>query len=264
MKPLTRLADLKAKHHGQTNWRELVIDDGNSLAYMIQEGPGAKYVRRLYPDSPAWWAVLEGEIRFEIERPGGGFETFEASKGSYVFAPERLLHSFEVIGDKPAIRFEVTLYQATPAFEEKPAAESGTSYIPVRLSTGPNPLDVPDPDGKPWAYHANVYDLAKENDGKQRWYRPAMRRNRVRGNFICGYPSAEPQRAPGFRGHFHADFAEFWVVMLGSLEWTMGGQEEPLVGHQGDIVYAPPKTFHIPRFHGTDGPNCRFTSSTFP
>ena len=32
MKPLTRLADLKAKHYGKTNWTELVIDDGNTTA----------------------------------------------------------------------------------------------------------------------------------------------------------------------------------------------------------------------------------------
>ena len=260
MKPITRLADVKAKHHGQTNWSELVIDDGNSRASMIQEGPGSKYARRLYPDSPAWWAVLEGRIRFEIEKPEGGFEIVEARKGSYVFVPERHLHSLKVTGDAPAIRFEVTLYQATPVFEKRPPAGA---YIPVRLSTGPNPLDVREPDGKPWLSHVNVYDLAKANEGKPRWYQPAMRKNRVRGNFICGHPSAEPKREPGYRGHFHADFAEFWVVMLGSLKWTLEGQET-VIGQQGDIVYAPPRTFHIAQFLGTDGPNCRLTSSTFP
>ena len=34
MKPLTRLADLKAKHYGNTNWSELVIDDGNTRAFV--------------------------------------------------------------------------------------------------------------------------------------------------------------------------------------------------------------------------------------
>jgi len=42
MKPVTRLADLKAKHGGEENWRELVIDDGNSKGYMVQEGPGSQ------------------------------------------------------------------------------------------------------------------------------------------------------------------------------------------------------------------------------
>lgn len=267
MQPITRLDDLKAKNAGRTNWREKVIDDGNSLAYMIREAPGSRYERRLYADSPAWWAVLEGRIRFEIEKPEGGFEEIEATKGSYVFVPERMLHSLEVVGDEPAIRFEVTLYAATPVFEQKPtdAAETSIEYIPVRLSTGPNPLDVVPPSGEPWPSHVNVYELAKENEDRARWSRPAMRKNRVRGNFICGQAAVERPIEPGYRGHFHSDFAEFWVVMLGELRWIFEGDVETAVyAKQGDIVYAAPKTFHIPQFWGGDGLNCRLTSSTFP
>src|SRR5882724_5790085 len=110
MKPLTRLADLKAKHYGNTNWSELVIDDGNTRARVISAAPGSKVARHLYPDSPAWWVVQEGRIRFEIETPKGP-QTVEARKGSYVFAPERHLHSLEVVGSDPAIRLEVTLAQ---------------------------------------------------------------------------------------------------------------------------------------------------------
>jgi len=267
MKPVTRLADLKAKHAGQATWRELVIADSNSRASMVQQPPGSKYERRMYADSPAWWAVLEGRIDFEIERPDGTFEKIEAWKGSYVFAPERLLHSLEVVGDKPAIRFEVTLAGATPVFARRPKApvDGSTEYIPIRLSIGPNPLDVPDLNGKPWPRHVNIHDLAEANKGKPRWSRPAMRKNRVRGNFICGQASAERKVEPGYRGHFHSDFAEFWVIMLGELQWIFEGDfDHPVIAKQGDIVYAPPKTFHIPQFRGEHGLNCRLTSSTFP
>ena len=265
MKPVTRIADLKAKHQGEASWRERVIDDGNSLAFMVQEAPGTKHQRRLYPDSPAWWAVLEGRIRFEMEKADGSFETFEATKGSYVFAPERMLHSFEVVGDEPAVRFEVTLYSATPIYDERPAeTPAGIEYIPVRLSTGPNPLDVPDLNGEPWDHHVNIYELAKQNANRRRWSRPAMRKNRVRGNFICGQ-GADPLPEPGNRGHIHSDFAEFWVVMLGELRWTFEGDvENAIVATQGDIIYAPPQTFHLAQFAGEDGLNCRLTSSTFP
>src|SRR5688572_22701660 len=67
MKPITRLADLRAKHKGQTSWREPIINDGNSVSFMVQEPPGTKHERWLYPDSATWFAVLEGEIRFEVE-----------------------------------------------------------------------------------------------------------------------------------------------------------------------------------------------------
>jgi mannose-6-phosphate isomerase-like protein (cupin superfamily) len=92
MKPVTRLADVKARHRGEPAWREAVIHDENSRAFLVQEPAGTTHVRKLYPDSPACWAVLEGRIRFEVEKADRTFEMFEATKGSYVFVPERMLH----------------------------------------------------------------------------------------------------------------------------------------------------------------------------
>jgi mannose-6-phosphate isomerase-like protein (cupin superfamily) len=266
MKPVTRLADVKAKHKGEASWREPVIHDENSRAFLVQEAVGTKHEQKLYPDSPAWWAVIDGRIRFEVEKPDRTFETLEATKGSYVFVPERMLHSFEVIGSTPAITFEVTLASATPVYPEKPAkAEAGVEYIPVRLSTGPNPLDVPDANGKPWPIHFNAYDLAKQNAGKKSWTQEAIRKNRARGNLICGMAGSDQPVGPNNRGHFHSDFAEFWVVMMGELRWTFEGDiPNSIVATEGDIIYAPPKTWHAPQFWGKQGLNCRLTSSTYP
>jgi hypothetical protein len=53
--------------------------------------------------------------------------------------------------------------------------------------------------------------------------------------------------------------------MLGELRWTFEGDEAgAIVASQGDIVYAPPKTWHAPQFWGKTGLNCRLTSSTYP
>src|SRR5215210_444138 len=59
MKPVTRLADVKAKHKTEASWREPVIHDENSRAYVVQEAAGTKHERKLYPDSPAWWVVID-------------------------------------------------------------------------------------------------------------------------------------------------------------------------------------------------------------
>ncbi len=260
MRPLTRLADLKAKHGGAGDWEELVILDHNTRARVISARPGARVARHLHPDSPEWWVVQEGRIRFEIEHPAGRFQTIEARKGSYVFAPERHLHGLEVIGDAPAIRFEVTLRDATPVWETRPeTAPAGIAYLPVTLQTGANPTDVP-AEG-PDRIHSNIEDLEAAHRDRSSWTEPAQRKNRVRGNFIYGHKKDNRTR-PGDRGHFHADFAEFWIVLRGQLRWTIEGQE-PFVASEGDIVYAPPSTFHLPEFWG-DGPSCRLTSSTYP
>jgi mannose-6-phosphate isomerase-like protein (cupin superfamily) len=264
MKPLTRLADLKAKHYGHSNWSEVVIDDGNTRATVISAAPGSKIARHLFPDSPEWWVVQEGRIRFEIETPQG-LQTFEARKGSYVFAPERELHSLEVVGTEPAIRFEVTLASATPVFEAPPAnlKSSEIEFIPITLSTGPNPDDVPPREVKADRIHVNIEDLEAAHKGKSAWSEPAQRKNRVRGNFIYGRERDNAKHAPGYRGHMHADFAEFWIVLRGRLQWTMEGIDQPIIAEEGDIVYAPPKTFHNPEFLGDTG-SCRLTSSTYP
>ncbi len=67
MKPVTRLADVKARHRDEQSWREPVIHDENSRAFLVQEPAGTSHARKLYPDSPAWWAVLDGRIRFQVE-----------------------------------------------------------------------------------------------------------------------------------------------------------------------------------------------------
>lgn len=269
MKPVTRLADVRAKHKGRASWREPVIDDGNSIAFLVQEPVGVRHERRMYPDSAAWFAVLEGEIRFEVEKGDRTFEVINATKGSYVFVPERLLHSLEIVGGGPAIRYEVTLGpSSTPVFERKPeTTPKGIVFVPVTLSTGLNPLDVYNEGsgGKPWPYHVNVYELEKRNATKKNFTQEAIRANRARGNFICGYrPSSFPTEK-GDRGHLHTDTAESWVVMLGELRWVFEGDEKnAIIARQGDIVYAVPGTFHSPQFWGTDGLNCRLTNSTMP
>src|SRR5260370_35931226 len=59
MKPLVRLADLKAKHKGQANWSELVVDDKNNRAEVISAAPGSKVARHLHSHDPAHCVVQE-------------------------------------------------------------------------------------------------------------------------------------------------------------------------------------------------------------
>ncbi len=59
-----------------------------------------------------------------------------------------------------------------------------------------------------------------------------------------------PTPPPDNFGHFHENFAEFWVVMEGRLEFLIEG--EPLIGADvGDIVFAPEERWHRALSAGT-------------
>src|SRR5258706_8817769 len=104
-KPLTKLSDLRAKHSGESNWTETVVNDLLFHGDYISMAPGVKTPRRFHPDNRAWWIVQDGQIRFTIE----GQEPFVASKGFMVQVPHRLVYSMETVGDAPSLRLEVTV-----------------------------------------------------------------------------------------------------------------------------------------------------------
>src|SRR5579859_7492170 len=66
-KPIYRIADLKAKHAGHADWRQLIIDDDQLHAEYISSAPGSVVSKRFHPDTRAWWVVMDGQIEFEIE-----------------------------------------------------------------------------------------------------------------------------------------------------------------------------------------------------
>jgi mannose-6-phosphate isomerase-like protein (cupin superfamily) len=261
MKPLIRLTDLKAKHKGQSSWSETVVYDKYNKAQVVSAPPGTKVAMHLHADSPEYWVLQEGRMRFEIEDPPGKFQTIEAAKDALVFAAERHLHSFQVIGSEPAIYFQVTLPDVNSVFAVKPdRSASGVEYIPATLSTGNNPDEVPNPDGKADRMYFNVPDMDKEHPGVRSWSVLAIRKNRAHANIICGY-AADVKHKPGDRGHFH-DFPEMWVIQRGQLRFTIEGLD-PFIAGEGDIVYAPTTRWHLPEPYG-DGLACRLAMTPFP
>jgi len=261
MQPLVRLADLKAKRKGQVNWNELVVYDKNNRAEVTSAAPGSKVPRQLHSDAPEYWVVLEGRIRFEIEDPPGKFQIFEAAKGDLVLAPERHLYSLEVIGTEPAIRLAVTLPDTTVVYETRPEhPEKGMEYVPVTLSTGNNPDEVPS-DGRPDRLFFNIDELQKEHPGRRSWSELVVRKNRAHANIICGY-AADVKHTRGDLGHYHTDFAEIWTIMRGQQSFVIEGLK-PFVASEGDVVYAPAKRWHLPEPTG-EGMSCRLAMTPYP
>jgi mannose-6-phosphate isomerase-like protein (cupin superfamily) len=250
-KPHTRLADLKAKHQGKAEWKEVVVDDDHLHAAYIASAPGTKVSKRFHPDTREWWVVMDGQIRFEIE----GQEPFVATKGSMVQVPMQTIYSMETIGEKPALRFEVNIAKAKLLYpkEVEPPKTPGIEWIPVTLNRKPGPYDH---GNKP---HINLVELAKTPDYKGGRF---VHDDRAVSNIIYGSEKNLPPLNPKDRGHYHPECAEFWLIMAGQIRYPIENHGV-IIAEEGDVVYAPPFTFHAPRFHGP-GPSCRLAMNGYP
>ena len=82
--------------------------------------------------------------------------------------------------------------------------------------------------------------------------------DRAVANIIRGNPQ-NPKDAD--KGHFHEVSSEFWFILEGQIEYKIGSL--PIfVADQGDIVYAPIKTWHRATHAGT-GPSTRLAMNGY-
>jgi quercetin dioxygenase-like cupin family protein len=253
-KPWTRIADLKGAHKGESNWRELIVDDGRLTGEYVAAAPGTKVARRLHPDTREWFAVVEGDVRVEIE----GQAPFTATRGSVVNIPRQTIYSLETIGDKPSLRWIVNVARAKTlvprdAQEPPPAAPAGSTWVPATLNRTPGQYDQ---FNQPTV---NIHEAAAKNE-KYAGGR-FVRDDKSEMLIIYGYEKNLPPFDPNDKGHFHAESAEFWLVFTGKIRYAFEGQP-PFVASEGDIVYVPAGTWHAARYTGAE-PACRLSITEY-
>jgi quercetin dioxygenase-like cupin family protein len=254
-KPWTKLPDLKTKHRGDANWREVIVDDGRLTGEYVSASPGTKVARRLHPDTREWFAVVEGEVRVDIE----GQPPFTATRGSIVNIPRQTMYALETTGDKPSLRFVVNVTRAKTLFPreslEAPAqaAPAGSTWVPATLNRTPGQYDQ---FNQPTV---NIHEAAAKNE-KYSGGR-FVRDDKSEMLIIYGHEKNLPPLDPNDKGHFHAESAEFWLVFAGQIRYAFEGQQ-PFVASEGDVVYVPAGTWHATRFTGPD-PSCRLSITEY-
>jgi len=247
-KPHWKLADVLAAHKGQKSWKESIVSDEFLRAEYIQSAPGDKTPRRAHPDTREWWVVWDGEIRFTMD----GVPPFVAKKGYLVQVPYRTFYTMETIGDKSSLRFEVNIANARYMYpaDEKPPMLDGYTFMKTTVAS----KGVWDQANKPYIdFNAIVAGTEKQ--------RRFIADDRAVSNIIYGDPTKLAAAGPKDKGHFHAECAEFWFVLLGKISYRMEGVPD-IMADEGDIVYAPRGRFHLARFAG-DKMACRLAMNGF-
>ncbi len=258
-RPHTKLADLKARHAGKADWREVIVDDEHLRGEYISSSPGRKGPRRVHPDTRIWWVVMDGQVRFEIE----GQEPFVAAKGSMVQVPMQTLYSMETVGERPALYFETniagakTLYEGDAALPPIAGGIPGIQWMPVRFARQSGVW------GRNNKAHTTFAELAAALEaGKAKGTQRVVEDDRGAANFIYGYEKNLPPINPRQKGHYHPECDEFWLIMAGQIRYPIEGQEV-IIASEGDIVYVPKYTWHFPRWSGP-GPSCRLAMNGYP
>jgi mannose-6-phosphate isomerase-like protein (cupin superfamily) len=153
MRPLWKLADLKAMHQGQNNWREQIIKDPEQDATYNSAAPGTKFPRELHPDTHNVFVVITGEMHFTVE----GQPPVTAVRGSIVNILKGTIFSYEIAGTQNALWVDVnpnnfkTVY---PADDPAPAPKVGGDIIKVSFGHTPGKYDPPN------QLHWNLFETA--------------------------------------------------------------------------------------------------------
>ena len=234
-KPHWKLSEILAQNAGKPSWAETIVDDAHLKAQYISMAPGESTPTRFYADNPAWWVVQDGQIRFTIE----GQEPLIASKGFLVQVPYRTPYRMETVGDSPSLRFEVTVAGASILYpaDGKPAPVQGVQFAPVRFS------------GKGSYSERNrpyLDFIGQVVNGGQR-AGAFVTDDRGFANIIRGRGAAPPPDTD--KGHFHLDYAEFWFILEGQIDYLIEGMPF-FSAQQGDIVYVPKGRYHRASFGG--------------
>lgn len=251
-KPWVKLSDLKARHQGELNWRELVVDDGRLTAEYFAAAPGTRVSPRFHPDTRQWFAVVEGEVRVEIE----GQSPIVATRGSLINIPRQTIYSIETVGTRPSLRFVVNVARAKTLFPDDgaaPAPVAGSTWQPVTINRTPARYDE---FNQP---HLNIHEAAARNERYSggRFVRDDKSEMLV----LYGHEKNMLPLDPLDKGHFHAESAEFWLVFTGKIRYAFEGQE-PFIASEGDVAYVPANTWHATRYVGPD-PSCRLSITEY-
>lgn len=257
-KPHTKLAEVKSSHAGQPRWRHTVVDDVHLNSVWVQAQPGDKEPQQLHPDTRTWWVVQEGEIRFTIE---GQPKPIVGRKGSMVQVPMATIFSMETIGEKPSLRFETNIAHAKTLYVNQAEAPKipGFNFVPGSF-TRKDVMGVYLHNNKP---HVHYDEVAEGVDsGKLKGTIRIVQDDRGTANFIYGRNSALPALDLKNKGHWHAEGAEYWLIMKGQIRYPIE-EVGVVIANEGDVVYVPPSTYHAPRWWG-EGASCRLAFNGFP
>lgn len=224
--PVARLSEILARHENDDRWSEKLILDGRNRAALISSVAGTPGDPHLHPDFNEWWLGLGGQTSWQI----GEYEPVIAEFGDIVIAPCGQRHDIQTVGEGHGRRLVVGL--ETSNHDLKGVEPS--RLIPVDESLEP-----------PNRIHTSLKYMLERHGTDTDWGEEILLDQRNRINMIHQLPGGAN------RPHWHPDMDEWWAVLKGELEWTIGDGEPFRVG-VGDLVFVEAGYAHAIRTVGDE------------
>jgi quercetin dioxygenase-like cupin family protein len=266
-KPIWRKAELLKAHAGQNNWSEQIILDAENDATYNSGAPGFTAIRRIHPDTPTVFVVIQGEMTFNVE----GQQPVVARRGAIVNIMKTTIYNYSVGGSQNALWVNVhpTNYKtAYPVAETPPPAPAGAQNVRVSFNHTPGPYTNNNKlmvntfddyiekcvtgaavvNDHIWASPLLGYVNAAENKCN-----PGQTGNIGSGPIPAGTPAFNPNST---FGHMHPGPAEWWIVQVGQIrgQFENSGEYHAV---EGDVLYAAPMSWHQMGAEAPSGPNVR-------
>lgn len=241
-RPWWKLADVLALHKGQKSWSQPIVRNRDIVADWKQIAPGQTTPATAYSDNRTAIIVWDGEVRVTM----AGQEPFTARKGFEIDVPYRVPFTLEVLGDKPALYFEIHAATDMPLYPaesttERPKPVNGFVYE-QRLASG-GAGGFTDTNRPYLDYYGEV--VGKGARASAFIADQHLFVNNIRGKGVETPPATNV-------GHYHIGYDEFWFVMEGNVDLQVEGV--PLIkASAGDIVYAAQGRWHRASFGGPVG-----------
>ena len=107
--PLGNLAEIK-RAYGEPPWEHLLVKTDLMWVALHCMPPGMQTRAEYHENTDECWAVLEGEIEWEIEDVG----RIRAKPGDFVFVEHGQAHRMTTVSDTPSIRLAFVLPNPDP------------------------------------------------------------------------------------------------------------------------------------------------------
>ena len=209
-KPHTKLADVLAKHKGQADWIEPVVDDDNAARRLHFDGARQEDAA---PDECRHARVVGHSGRPDPlhDRRPGALRRLEGLSRSGAVPRTCTRWKRLAIGRPCASKSTSRRRRKMYPMDVKPAPLPGFDFVPVRVA-GKGTYDE---GNKPFVDFNAVVGRHRQD--------AALRRRRSRGRQHHPRPPASRRRRSPDKGHFHPESAEFWFILLNKIRYNIEG-----------------------------------------